>query len=253
MQAFTRIASMAALSIATLAPVSVQAQGHPAAADIIAKYVTAIGGKTELMKITSIKRVATMEVPAVGLTAAMEIYSAAPNKTASKTTIPGMGEMQQGYNGTVGWDVSPVAAPRLLADKELATLADNSDFYASMFYAADKFTSMETVGDTTIGGEKAYKVKMVPKATGLVGYTYFSAASGLVLANSGSQESQMGVITVFSTMSDYKQFGPLKVATRMETSMGPQKLIMTIQDIVINGAPESAFAIPEKIKPLIKP
>lgn len=253
MQAFTRIASMAALSIATLTPVAVHAQAQPAAADIIAKYVTAIGGKTELMKITSIKRLATMEVPAVGISAAMEVYSAAPNKIATKSTIPGVGEMQQGYNGSVGWDVNPMQGPRLLADKELAVMADNADFYSSMLYSADKFTSLETVGDTTIGGEKAYKVKMVPKATGNTSYTYFSAVSGLAIANSGSQESQMGVIQVFSTMSDYKQFGPVKIATKMESNIGPQKIIMTVQDIIINGAPESAFEIPEKVKPLIKP
>ncbi len=35
--------------------------------------------------------------------------------------------------------------------------------------------------------------------------------------------------------------------------MGAQKMVMTIMEVAINGAPESAFAIPEKVKPLIKP
>lgn len=255
MQSFSRIAvtkvAIAALSFAALSPV--QAQGRPAAADIIAKYVAAIGGKSEIMKITSLKQIATMDMPAAGLSAQMEMYTAAPNKSAMKASLPGIGDLVSGFNGTIGWEVNPMVGARLKADADLANAADDADFYATLLYSADRFSSMETVGDTTINGEKAYDVKMVRKATNKESHSYFSATSGLVLANRSTQESQMGSMVVTATMSDYKKFGPLTMATKMETSAGPQKMIVTVKDVVINGAPESAFAIPENIKPLIKP
>lgn len=254
MQSFTRVAAaVAALTFGALAPDAARAQGLPAASDIVAKYVAAIGGKAELSKITSIQQTATMEVPSIGLSADMQLYSAAPNKMAMKTNIPGMGEMQQGYNGTVAWDVNPMQGPRLLADKELASTADGADFYGNLLYSPERFASMETVGDSTINGEKVYKVKMVRKATMKESMSYFSATSGLLLASVSTNETQMGVMTTLSTMGDYKKFGAVMMPTRLEQQMGPQKMVVTIKEVTVNSVPESAFAIPENVKPLIKP
>ena len=253
MQSFTRNAvAMTAVIAGALAPSLVRAQALPAASEIVAKYVTAIGGKAEVLKIRSIKQVATMDVPAVGLKADMEMYSAAPNKVAMKTTIPGLGEMQNGYNGAVAWDVNPMQGPRLLADKELAKSAELAEFYTTFLYPSDRFASMETVGDSTINGEKVYKVKLVRKATMTESIAYFSASSGLLLASFSTQESQMGQLSVLSTMADYRKFGGVLMPTKLEQQMGPQKIVVTIKDVTLNDVPESAFEIPENVKPLIK-
>jgi hypothetical protein len=254
MKSFTRFAvAAAALSVSAFSPVSSRAQALPAASDIVAKYVAAIGGKDEIMKVTSLKQMATMELPAIGLSANMEVFSAAPNKTAVKTNIPGMGEMLNGYNGTVGWDMNPMQGPRLLADKELVSAAENADFYANLLYTADKYASMETVGDTTVGTEKAYKVKMVRKASKTESISVFSASTGLLLGAVVTQETQQGTMQMAQTILEYKKFGGIMLPTKVEQSMGPQKMIMTIKDVTINGAPESAFDIPAQVKPLIKP
>lgn len=247
-----RILTVAALFSSALAPQIVRAQALPPASEIIAKYVTAIGGKEAIMKVTSLKQVATMEVPSVGMSATMEMYAAAPNKIASKTSIPGLGDMQNGFDGTVGWDMNPMQGPRLLTDKELSTMAENADFYAGMLYSADRYSTMETTGDTTMAGEKAYKVKLIRKNSKTESTAFFSAKSGLLLASSSTQETQMGSMTMLQVMSDYKAFGDLRMPTKIEQSVGPQAMKLTITDVVVNGAPASAFAIPEQIKPLIK-
>lgn len=247
---FAQTASVIALM--TVLPAATSAQALPAAADIVAKYVTAIGGKDAVMKVTSIKQIATMEIPSIGMTAEMEMYSAAPNKMASKTNIPGLGEMLNGYNGTVGWDMNPMQGPRLLVDKELTTMAEGADFYANMLYSADRFASMTTLGDTTISGEKAFKVKMVRKTSGKESFSYFSASSGLLLAGISTQESQMGSIEATQVVSEYKKFGDLLMPTKIEQSMGPQKMLLTVKSVEINGAPDSAFDVPAQVQALIK-
>ncbi|MEI6738969.1 MAG: hypothetical protein WCK74_01535 [Gemmatimonadaceae bacterium] len=244
--------AVVALLSSALAPQIARAQALPPASEIIAKYVAAIGGKDAIMKVTSIKQVATMDVPAVGMSATMEMFAAAPNKLASKTSIPGLGEMQNGFDGTVGWDMNPMQGPRVLTDKELTTMADNADFYASMLYTADRFSTMETVGDTTVAGEKAYKVKLVKKNSKTESTSFFSATSGLLLGSTSTQETQMGTMTMTQIVSDYKAFDGLKFPTKLEQTMGPQSIKITIKELVVNGAPASAFAVPEQIKPLIK-
>ncbi|MCC6245576.1 MAG: hypothetical protein IT353_22285, partial [Gemmatimonadaceae bacterium] len=133
------------VSLTALSSVSATAQARPAASALVAKYVAAIGGEAEVKKITSIKQIGTMDVPAAGLSAPMEVNMAAPNKMSSKTTIPGMGEILSGYNGTLAWDVNPMSGTRLLSGKELTVAAENADFYGSLLYVADRFSSMETV------------------------------------------------------------------------------------------------------------
>lgn len=247
---FTHIVS--AIAVMTVLPALAGAQALPQASDIVAKYVSAIGGKDAIMKVTSLKQVATMEIPSIGMSAEMEMYSAAPNKMASKTNIPGLGEMLNGYNGTVGWDMNPMQGPRLLADKELTNMADGADFYANMLYSADRYASMTTLGDTVINGEKAYKVKMVRKSSGKESFSFFSATSGLLLAGISTQESQMGALETTQVVSEYKKFGDLMIPTKIQQSMGPQSMTLTVKSVEINGAPESAFAVPAQVQALIK-
>jgi len=253
MRSVARVSAAAAVFVSSLVPALAHAQARPSATEIIAKYVSAIGGEAEIRKVTSMKQMVTMDMPAIGLSAPMEIYMAAPNKMASKTTIPGMGEMLQGFNGTVAWDVNPMAGPRLLADKELTAMAENADFYANLLYSADRFTKMDVTGDTTINSDKAYIVKMVRKGSGQESISFFSAATGLLVGGRSSQITQMGTLEVSQAVSEYKKFGGLLMPTKIDQSMGPQSMTLTLKDVVINGAPESAFAVPEQVKPLIKP
>ena len=149
MKSFNRLASLTAFaavfattSLAFSAPTA-GAQSLPSAPDVIAKYVAAIGGKDAIMQVTSISTAGTLEVPAMGLSARMEVAMAAPNKVASKTNIRGMGEIVTGFDGTVAWSIDPSAGERLLADKELEQTRENANFYANLLFPADRFTTME--------------------------------------------------------------------------------------------------------------
>jgi predicted secreted protein len=224
----------------------------PTATAVLDKYVAAIGGRAALDQLTSIKQAATLQIPAVGLEAAVEAYMAAPNKMASKAAIPGMGEMLQGTDGTVAWDVNPMQGPRLLADKELTQMLESADFVGNLSMAADRFSTLENLGAVEFGGEKAWKLKMVRKGSGRVVTTYFSVASGLAIGSETEQESPMGAIPVSSKLSAYKAFGGILFPTRTEMSMGPQTLVTIVNEVVLNGAPASAFEIPAAVKPLIK-
>ena len=49
---------------------------------------------------------------------AFEMVQVAPNKMQMMTTIPGVGAIQVGFDGTTGWSVDPMQGPRVLAGKE---------------------------------------------------------------------------------------------------------------------------------------
>jgi hypothetical protein len=252
MKSFARIAAVATVAFMS-ATSNVAAQALPSAAEIVAKHIAAIGGKDAIAKITSMTQTGTMDIPTAGLSATMESMVASPNKVIIKNSIANVGDIQQGFDGTTGWSTNPMQGPRLLTGKELEQMKEQADFQTTMLYPADRFSTMETVGMVDFNGEKAYKVRFVRKGSGRESTEYFSVASGLQIGQEMTQESEMGKMPLTMTVSEYKQFGPLKVPTKTETTMGANKMVMTIKDVTFNTAPATAFELPAQVKALIKP
>jgi hypothetical protein len=249
LQSAVRTISTAALLLG--API-LQAQPLPSATDVVAKHVAAIGGRDAIMKITSMKQVGAMEITAAGMTADLEVNVMAPNKQTMKMSLAGLGEILSGTDGTIAWSVNPMQGARLLEGKELAQAKEQADFVASMLYAPEKFSAMTNEGVVDFGGEKAYKIKLVRKDTGNESWNYFSVATGLQIGAEATIDSEMGKISTSSVIADYKQFGPIKVATRTEMSTGPQKMVLTIKNAEFNTVTNDAVAVPAAVQPLIK-
>ena len=251
MKSFVKFAAVAVVSFAS-ATSAVAAQTLPAASEIVAKHVAAIGGKDAILKITSMQHKGTMEIPTMGLSATTEM-SMAPNRMVSKSNLPGIGEIQQGFDGTTAWSANPMQGPRIITDKELEQIKEQADFHTGLLYTPDRFVSMETVGIVDFNNEKAYKVKFVRKGSNRETTEYFSVASGLQIGSETTQESEMGKMPVTIMVSEYKQFGPLKVPAKTEMTMGANKLITTTQDVTFNNVSATAFELPPQVKALVKP
>jgi hypothetical protein len=251
MKSFVKFAAVAVVAVAS-ATSAVAAQTLPAASEIIAKHVAAIGGKDAIMKITSMQQKGTMEIPTMGLSATTET-SIAPNKLISKSNLPGIGEIMEGFDGTTGWSTNPMQGPRLVADKELEQKKEQADFQAGLLYTPDRFVSMETVGVVDFNNEKAYKVKFVRKGSNRESTEYFSVATGLAIGSETTMESEMGKMSVTMVVNEYKQFGPLKMPSKTEMTMGANKIVATTQEVTFNTVPPTAFELPPQVKALVKP
>ena len=244
--------AVAAVAALLMAAPAANAQPLPSAADVVAKHVAAIGGKDAIMKITSVKQTGTMEITAAGMTADLEMVMVAPNKQSMKMNLAGLGEILSGTDGNVVWSVNPMQGARLVEGKEAAQMKEQADFVAGMLFAPEKFSSMTNEGIVDFAGEKAYKIKMVRKDTGNESWNYFSVASGLQIGSEATLQSEMGTMTTSTTVTDYKQFGPLKMATKSEMTTGPQKMVLTIKTAEFNTAGPDAVTVPAAVQPLIK-
>lgn len=248
MKGFVRVMAVAAMTIGSASVV--QAQALPSASDIVAKYVTAIGGRDNVLKIKSMTQQATMEIPTAGLTAEMQVSQAAPNMLSSKSSIAGIGEMVQGFNGTVGWEINPMQGPRLYTAKEVEQAKENNDLHSSRLFPADQYSKMDVLEQLDFNGEKAYKVKMVRKSGSEVTH-YFSTATGLLIGSDVTQESPMGTLTMQMKFSKFEEKEGVKFPTRTEMTMGPNSIITTVKSTTFNDVPATAFEVPAAIKPLI--
>lgn len=245
---FTYAASRVLLTLTALT----FAQPRASAREIVARYVESIGGKDAVLKLTSLKQFGTMEIPALGISAKMVVQAAAPNLTTSTTSLPGVGDIVRGFDGSVGWEINPMQGSRLLKDQELMLQRESADFYASKLYLADRYTSQEVIGDTTIAGEMSHKVRMIAKGSGAESITLFSAATGLVTGGTITQATPGGLVSGTFTQGGYKRFGAVLMPTKTTITTGGQTMIITITDIVLNGVSPTAFAIPAQVLPLVK-
>lgn len=223
----------------------------PAAKDVIARYIAAVGGKGALMRVKSVRTTGVFEMPAAGLKGDVVVVQSLPNKMVMTTTIPGVGEINSGFNGEVAWSVNPMQGARLLEGKELEQLREESGFTAIL--RRDELTSsMETIGKSEMQGEACFQVKVVYKSAREATECY-SVGSGLLLGAVTKQTSPMGSMDVTTFVSDYKEVGGIKTPMKTRMQMMGQEQVMTFSKVEYDGPDDAkAFELPPAIKTMVE-
>ncbi len=222
----------------------------PTARSIIDRHIQAIGGRKAILAHTSSHATGTMSVPGSGMTGTLDIYGTKPNKTLVKINIGGIGEVMEGFDGKIGWSMSPMTGPRLTEGKELEEKIFDADFYSDL-HEEGRYVSMTTVDKALFDGRSCYKVSLIRKS-GAEDFDFYDAETGLKAGAIGTRESQMGPMNVTQVHSDYKKFGGLLVPTTMKQSaMGVQQ-ILTLTAIEFDSVDPKVFELPVQIKALLK-
>lgn len=222
----------------------------PPAAGLLAKYGTAVGAPT-FISARSIVTKGGLSMPAAGMNATFEMTQLAPNQMQMVTTIPGMGTVEVGFDGTTAWASDPMQGPRVLAGKELDQMKDEAD-RRGLVRLAEMFSKIETVADTTMNSERCYLVKLTWKS-GRETFDCYSAATGLMAGSRSVQKTPMGDIPVVTLFSDYKKFGDITVATKTVQELMGQQQILTISSVEVGTGAGLTIAPPTAVQALVKP
>ena len=190
----------------------------------------------------------TFEIPAQGMKGDLSIMAAAPDLIRVMVTLPGLGELQRGYDGKLGWSIDPAIGPRLLEGNELAEFKHSADFYDDL-HDPKKFKSITVVGKTMFEGQDCYELKLV-KDSGFEYTEFFSVASGLIVGGKLNASSQMGSVPVTSVVSDYKAFGGVLVPTVTRQRMMGLEQLTTVISVSFDPIDPKAFELPPAIAAL---
>jgi hypothetical protein len=241
---------LAALTLPVVAvPASAQ-QALPPAAEIIARYQTAIGGKANFDTKTAMHATGEFSVPAANVSGSFEMFSARPNRTLMRVTMGGFGEISTGYDGTVAWSLNPMEGPRLMQDAEQAQAAEKADF-ESVLRDVSRFKSVETVERTTVAGRDCFKVRVVWQSDRET-FDCYSPETGLLVASLGQQQSNMGVIDAVTLYDDYREFEGFRVATRISVQAMGIEQVFTMRDVRFDNLPATTFELPAEIRALVR-
>jgi hypothetical protein len=249
----TRVAVGLSFVLFLIAGDAARARGQdalPAARAIVDRYVEVTGGRDLHAKHTSRRALGKVSMPAQGVEGDVEILAARPDLLRLRMTLPGVGEILSGYDGKVGWSVNPLTGPMLLEGKALEQTKADADFDSSL-HSDTKFKLLETIERTTFEGRPAYKVRAV-RQSGDEDFEFFDVENGLMIGAMVTRETPMGPVKATHVTTDYKDFGGLKVATKITQRLMGTEQVITISAVEFNTVDHNAFAPPPQIQALIK-
>ena len=223
----------------------------PSARSIIDRHIEAIGGRQALAGHKSSRLRGSMSMPANGMTGKLEIMAARPNKTILRLSIEGVGDIEEAFDGTRGWSVSPMTGPMLTTGAELEERKFDADFDGGL-RDDSRFEYMKTVEKTTFEGRPVYKIALKRKGGTNEDIEYYDVETGLKAGSQATRNSPMGAVSVTSIQSDYKKFGDLMQPTVLKQKVMGIEQIMTFTTIEYDVVEPAAFEMPPAIKALIK-
>jgi hypothetical protein len=194
----------------------------PAAQEVVAKYVKAIGGREAIEKIKSRTTTGTVEMSPMGLKGTFETVAAAP----------------------VAWSVNPIQGSRDKSGTELLQTKITNDFYRDIrlekIYPKMTVTGIEKVGD-----KDAHVVRAEPVGLN-ADMLYFDVDSGLLVRVDSELVSPVGTQKARTFYDEYKPFDGVMIPTKTRTVLPQVEVTMTVTDAKSNTPVDQArFAKPK--------
>jgi hypothetical protein len=244
------IAVFAIAPLAATAPNSQASAELPAARAIIDRHIKEIGGRAVILAQTSTHATGTVSLPAAGLTGKLEAFHAKPDKFVQRMSLPGIGDIEEGFNGSVGWSISPLTGPTILDGRQLEQRKFDADFFEDL-KTSDRYASITTVEKTTFEGRPVYKIRLLKKS-GDEDLEFYDAETGLKAGAISTRDSPMGPMQATTAWSDYKKFGSLLQPATTRVSVMSTQMILAVTGVEYGKVDPSVFAVPAQIKALIK-
>jgi hypothetical protein len=229
------------------APVAAQQQDLPSADDLIAAYVERIGGASLWSAGSSVMRGAFI-LSAMGLQGNLTMVTRAPNQQRMDIELPGLGSIQQGFDGEVGWSVNPLTGPEIARGAELEQIREQSSAAASL-RDPSVVPGRETVASAEVGGEPCWRVRLT-WASGTISHDCYSKDSGFLIGSEAVQQSAMGAIAAVTRYLEYREIEGRWMPTRILQSAGGQDTELRIDSIEFTEVTDAQIAPPPAIQAL---
>lgn len=223
-------------------------QDMPAARDLVDRHVEAAHAEV-LIERGAIRSVSEFTMASLGTTGEIEVTGAAPNRMAMRMTLPGLGDIRSGFDGSTGWSVNPMEGPRVMSGDELAQIRDEADFGANI-RSPELIDSMETIEKTEMGGNECWKVRLVWKS-GRETYDCYGVDSGYLVGTQLTTQTAMGSVESTITFEDYTDFDGVMLPRISRQKAFGQEMVITLKSVEFGKVDSSAFALPDEIRALV--
>lgn len=222
----------------------------PAGESLMERFVEVTGGRAAYEARKSEAVTGRVEFLGQGVSGKVAAYSA-PGKTYLAMDIEGIGKIEQGLVDGVAWERSAMMGARVKEGDELAQTKRDSQFNAPILWR-ELYAKAETTALETVEGEECYKVVLTPKGSGKPETLHFSKASGLLVKRTQVAVSPLGEIPAEQILSEYKEYGAVKLPSKLLQKAAGQQIAIYTDAVEANGEiPADKFALPAEIQKLL--
>jgi hypothetical protein len=244
------LAGLVAGALVAAAPLGAQA-ALPDARALVARHDSIVGGVAAYAPHRSMRTIGTFNFPMAGISAPLEVIKVRPDRLLVRISIADFGEVMQGYDGESAWAVQPNSGPQILEGLAASRMIEQASFTGEL-HDLSRFSSVETVADTTFEGVRVYKVKLT-RPTGDIVFEYFNPVTGLSAGGSSQVVTPNGPIENITIFGDYKQFGALRLASRVIQRQPGTETMLEIVAIEFDTLDSTATVPPEAVRALRRP
>jgi hypothetical protein len=206
--------------------------------DILARYVSALGGRAAISRVTTRQSKGTFEIVGVDEKGTAESFAKAPNKYLSIINVPGYGEIRRCYDGALGWLKGPETGLVSLAGQELSSERRSADIYQALNLAT-LYPQMTLKGQQDVDGWPTNLIEARP-GDGTIRRLYFDASSGLLIRSDEELPTAEGSDITESYLTDYRDVEGMKVAFTVRQVHGRTTLIVRLAEVRVNQPIEDA-------------
>jgi predicted Zn-dependent peptidase len=198
---------------------------------VIAKYITAIGGAKNLKKIKDATKNASATMQNMPIS--LDLYYKAPDKMLMQIGSGTMVFAKQVYNAGKGVSSSPMSGEtKAIEGEELAGMKEASMIFPEMYYTTLGYTTQLLGIEEQKDKKQFYKVQ-VNKGGDRKDIEYYDVQSGLkVRAESKEQVTEY---------ADYKAVDGIMFPHSMTQNMGPQTINFVVSAIKVNTKLKDEF------------
>lgn len=220
--------------------------GAPSIDQVLAKYVSAVGGEENVRKITSLVGKGTYQGYDDPQQFPLEIYVQAPDERTTIMHTPD-GDNTTACNGNAAW----TAAPLTDLPKAVMTLTgqnlDGIKLDAALAFPGQIKTSLSSwrVGPLTTINDQTVRIVQGTTASGAIVKLYFDPQSGLLVRQLRTANTPIGAIPTQVDYADYREVAGAKMPFRWTVTWTDGRTIFQLNQIQPNvSIPQSRFAEP---------
>lgn len=203
------------------------------AADVLSKYIQAIGGVDELNKIKSIHSTGTMEVQGMKLNVDEKLYS--PNLSLLVLSMNGQQLIKNVFDGEKG-SLSQMGQQIDYSAEQLKEKKDTKGLFNQVFYQEAGFKT-EVEGADVVDDKKAYKLR-ITTPSGRTTTEWYDANTGYLLKSAASTQANGQTVEQTFEFSDYRKtdniYLPYKIELIVNSAAGSQEMEMQLDTITLN-------------------
>ena len=212
--------------------------------EVLNRYIAKSGADpSEFVRTRQV--VSKIDTPATGVTSTKTVtLTTRPAKILIDTRTTGMGDMVEGFNGDVGWELTDLQGFRLLKPNEVPQLFANVVSEVDR-HLPDEAPLRHLVGERMVAGRRATAVAL-SSLSSPIGIFYFDDEDGrLIRVGSTKQRGMSAVPEATIDYSDFHMVDGVDTAFTTTMTTATVQVITTIETIKNNVPVDEAIFDPK--------